>query len=100
MAALTLVSNVCPSIVRENERSCILLNGIDLPLANQRRNAMNLVVLLEVEERVDAESQVALDKIPDFASALHLALLFRICKHTAVDDPNAIRGKYKFADHV
>jgi hypothetical protein len=33
-------------------------------------------VLLEVEERVDAESQIALDRIPDITSVIYLALPF------------------------
>lgn len=57
-------------------------------------------MLLEVEERVDAESQAASDKIPDFASTIYLAIPFGICKYTEVDDPNAVRGKYKFAGYV
>lgn len=53
-----------------------LLDGIDLPLINQRWNAFNLVVPLEVKESVDSESQVTLDKISDSACALYFVLSF------------------------
>jgi hypothetical protein len=100
LAALALVSNVRPSVAKQDVRSCILLNGIDLPLVNEWRDARNLVVLLEVEERVDAKAQVALDKIANFASGLYLAAPFRICEYPAVDHKDVIRGKYKFADYA
>ena len=99
-AALALVSYIHPTIVGQNVRSCILLNGINLPLVNQRWNARNLTVLLQVEERVNAELQVATDEIPDFASAPYFALPFRIREYTAVNDPNAIRGEYESAGNA
>jgi hypothetical protein len=54
-------------------------------------------VLLEVEERVNAELQVASDEIPDFASAPYFAVAVRIREYTAVNDPNAIRVEYESA---
>jgi len=95
VAALALVSYIHPTIVGQNVRSCVLFNGIDLPPINQRWNARNLTVLLEVEERGNAELQVASDEVPD--SALHFAVAFRIREYTAVNDPNAIRGEYESA---
>ena len=76
VAALALVSYVHPTIVGQNVGSCILLNRIDLPLINQRWNAANCGVLLEVEEWVNGESQGAPDKIPDIAAAFYLTLPF------------------------
>ena len=75
MAEMPFVSRVHPTIVRENVWSGILLNRINLPLINQWWNAGNLAMRLEVEKRVDAEPQVASDKIPDFA-AFYLVLPF------------------------
>jgi hypothetical protein len=63
-----------PTIVGQNVRSCILLNGIDPPPINYRWNARKLAMLLEVEERVNAELQVASDEVPGFASAPQISL--------------------------